>query len=83
LQDAKLLIEELHQDRRQDVVFALEMPIRALLPERSSPELLYLETKWAALVAGERRRSTTPTHRIDVAHSALRIEAVPAGRCGT
>lgn len=34
-----------------------ESPLAALLPERTAPELLYLESKWASLMLLEETRS--------------------------
>ncbi len=49
-------------------------PLAALLPERSSPELRYLETKWAALASYD--SATTMLHDvlpIDQKHSAVTV----------
>jgi len=49
-------------------------PLRALLPERSSPELLYLETKWASLVSyGVTAKVLHELLPLDQRHSAATI----------
>lgn len=49
-------------------------PLAALLPERTSPELLYLETKWAALVSyGITARQLQEVLPIDHRHSAATV----------
>ncbi len=49
-------------------------PLAALLPERTSPELLYLETKWAALVPyGVTAKLLHEVLPIDPQHSAATV----------
>ena len=49
-------------------------PLAMLLPERTSPELLYLETKWAALVSyGLTARFLHEVLPIDRTHSAVTV----------
>ncbi len=49
-------------------------PLTALLPERSSPELRYLETKWAALAAyGVTAKLLHEVLPIDQKHSAVTV----------
>jgi hypothetical protein len=49
-------------------------PLASLLPERTSPELLYLETKWAALVPyGVTAQLLHEVLPIDAKHSAVTV----------
>ncbi len=49
-------------------------PLTALLPERTSPELLYLETKWAALASyGITAKMLHEVLPIDQKHSAVTV----------
>ena len=49
-------------------------PLAALLPERTSPELLYLETKWASLAAyGVTTKLLHEVLPIDQKHSAITV----------
>jgi hypothetical protein len=49
-------------------------PLKALLPERSSPELLYLETKWASLTPyGVTTKLLHEVLSIDQKHSAATV----------
>lgn len=49
-------------------------PLASLLPERTSPELLYLETKWAALASyGITVKQLHEVFPIDQKHSAVTV----------
>lgn len=58
----------------QDHAHKTFRPLQALLPERTSPELLYLETKWAALAPyGVTAKLLHEVLPIDQKHSAVTV----------